>query len=337
MIRAAEARGFGVDDLLREAGLTRASLEDPDARLPGPTVLALWNALRDRTEDPALQLSAPVALPFGAYRVIDYLVAASVTVGDGIRRFASFFELIADGVALAVEADEEEHWLDLAMVGGAPVPPIYVDYVFAALVARIRMKIRPGLQVLRVELQRPEPAQPGPYSALFRAPVRFGAAADRLFFSREEWVSPTESGDEALAKLMEEHARIPARHVAHPASAFRGEVERILVAGLPEDRSVAAVAKALHVSVRTLQRKLKEVGTTFREVSEAVTAHLALKRLADPRVSIAEVAFLLGFSDTSSFNRAFRRWTGEPPGRWRRRRGTGMGTFRQPGSPGRAS
>jgi len=320
MIRAAEARGLRTDHLLQEAGLTRASLEDPDARLPGPTVLAIWNALREGTGDPALQLSAPVTLPFGAYRVIDYLVAASATVGDGIRRFANFFEVIADGVTLVVDADGEEPWLDLAMVGGAPVPPVYVDYVFAALVSRIRMRIRPALQVLRVELRRAEPPDPAPYGALFRAPVRFGAGADRLFFSREEWGSPTESGDEALAQLMEDHARVPARRVAHPVPSFRAEVERILVASLPEGRSSAHVAKALHVSVRTLQRKLEEVGTTFREVSEALSARLAVKHLTDPRVSIAEVAFLLGFSDPSSFNRAFRRWTGEPPGRWRRRR-----------------
>lgn len=320
MVRAAEARGFRTEDLLKEAGLTRASLEDPDARLPGSTVLAIWNALRARTADPALQLTAPAALPFGAYRVIDYLVAASATVGEGIRRFARFFELIADGVVLAVDGDEEEHWLALAMAGGAPVPPVYVDYVFAALVSRIRMKIRPGLQVLRVELQQPKPPQEEPYSELFRAPVRFGAAGDRLFFSEEEWEAPTATGDEALARLLEDHARTPARRVAHPASGFRAEVERTIAAALPEGRSAAAVAKALHVSVRTLQRKLGEAGTTFKEVSEGLSAQLAVKHLANPKVSIAEVAFLLGFSDSSSFNRAFRRWTGEPPGRWRRLR-----------------
>jgi len=58
------------------------ALEDPDARIPGPTVLSIWNALRERTADPALQLAAPAILPFGAYRVIDYLVAAPATVGD---------------------------------------------------------------------------------------------------------------------------------------------------------------------------------------------------------------------------------------------------------------
>jgi hypothetical protein len=157
MVRTAEERGYRTADLLSDAGLTREILEDPDARLPGPVVLAVWAALRERTGDPALQLAAPASLPFGAYRVIDYLVGASATVGDGIGRFARFFRLIADGVALSVEEHEDQQRLCLAMADGSPVPPVYVDYVFAALVSRIRMRIRPGLAVCRVDLRQPEP------------------------------------------------------------------------------------------------------------------------------------------------------------------------------------
>lgn len=319
MVRTAEARGIRTADLLEEAGLTREFLEDPDARIPGPTVLAIWNALRERTADPALQLAAPTSLPFGAYRVIDYLVGASPTVGEGIGRFARFFGLIADGVALDIVGDEEEHRLRLAMADGRPVPPVYVDYVFAALVSRIRMHIRRDLRVHRVELRRPEPPASAPYGEVFRAPVHFGAAADRLCFSSEEWDAPMDIADAALGQLLEEHARILAQRIPHAASGFRAEVQKAIASTAPEGGSAEEVARALHVSVRTLQRRLIANGTTFREVSDTVRDQLAQEYLTDPKVSIAEVAFLLGFSDQSSFNRAFRRWTGESPGRWRRR------------------
>src|SRR5688500_2500789 len=91
MVRTAEARGVATADLLDRVGLSRETLEDPDARIPGRAALELWRALIDRTGDPALQLFAPTQLPFGAYRVIDYLVGASATVGEGIERFARFF------------------------------------------------------------------------------------------------------------------------------------------------------------------------------------------------------------------------------------------------------
>jgi len=320
MLRTAEARGIPTGDLLDAAGLTRDALEDPDARLPGATVLAIWTALRERTADPALQLAAPTSLPFGAYRVIDYLVAASDTVGEGVRRFARFFGLIADGVVLRIEEDDGEYRLCLGMADGAPVPPVYVDYVFAALVSRIRMRIRRDLQVRRVELRQAEPQVTAPYIELFGAPVRFRGPADRLCFASEVWNAPTENPDAFLARLLEEHALILARRAPDGAPGFRAAVEKAIAAAVPEGGSAEAVARMLHVSVRTLQRRLGESGTTFREVADAVHGQLAEAHLADPGVSIAEVAFLLGFSDQSSFNRAFRRWTGESPGRWRRRR-----------------
>ncbi len=229
-------------------------------------------------------------------------------------------DLTADAVTLSINRDNEEHGLCLTMADGRPVPPVYVDYVFAALTSRIRMRIRPDLRV-RVDLRQPEPPSTAPYRELFRGPVHFGAAVDRLCFSREVWNSPTESADAALAQLLEEHARILAQRIPHAASGFRAEVQKAIASVLPEGGSVADVARALHVSVRTLQRKLVASGTTFREVSDTVRSQLAEEYLTDPKVSVAEVACLLGFSEQSSFNRAFRRRTGESPGRWRRRRG----------------
>jgi AraC-like DNA-binding protein len=257
--------------------------------------------------------------------VIDYLVGASATVGEGVSRFARFFQLIADAITLSVEQGRGEHCLRLTAAGGAPVPPVYVDYVFAALVSRIRMQFRPGLQVKRVEFRQPAPPAAAMYGETFRAPVRFGAASDGLCFTVDEWESPMDSADAGLARLLEEHARILAQRLPQggEASGFTTEVQKTIAAVMPEGGSAEDVARALNVSVRTLQRKLAPSGATFREVSETVRGQLAQEYLADARVSIAEVAFMLGFSDQSSFNRAFRRWTGDSPGRWRRRRAGG--------------
>jgi AraC-like DNA-binding protein len=321
MVCEAEARGVQTADLLEEAGLTREALEDPDGRIPGAAVLTIWNALRERTGDPALQLAAPTSLPFGAYRLIDYLVGASATVGEGIRRFAGFFGLIADGVTLSIDEGEGGYRVTFSTAQGGPVPSVYVDYVFAALISRIRMRIRPGLRVDRVELRHAEPTTAAAYCEVFRASVHFGASADRLCFTTEEWDAPMDSADATLAQLLEEHARIVALRIPPATAGFIAEVEKAIAACPAEGGSAVKVARALHVSVRTLQRKLVAAGSTFREVSETVRGRIAEEYLADPTVSIAEVALLLGFSDSSSFNRAFRRWTGMAPGRWRQRRG----------------
>jgi AraC-like DNA-binding protein len=320
MVRAAEARGFSTSDLLERVTLSRATLEDPDARIPVQDALELWHALIERTGDPALPLAAPTELPFGAYRVIDYLVGASVTVGEGIERFARFFRLIVDAVTLEIVRDEDTYCLCLETVVGGSVAPVYVDYVFAALVGRVRMRIRPELEVHRVELRRPQPAEMAPYLERFRAPIQFGSARDRLCFTASEWASPTADADAALARLLEEHARLLAARLPAAPTGFVATVQSSIIAGLPETADEASVARSLHMSRRTLQRKLAGGGTSFRALLDDVRRGLAESYLADRGVSIQEVAFMLGFSEQSSFHRAFQRWTGSAPGRWRRER-----------------
>jgi len=320
MVRTAESRGARTADLLADVGLDREVLEDPDVRIPGDAALWLWQALIERTGDPALQLAAPTQLPFGAYRVIDYLVGASATVGEGVERFAQFFRLIADAIALTVEEEPGGQRLCLKTVAGGAVPPVYVDYVFAALVGRIRMRIRPELELRGVELRRPRPSDPGPYEECFRAPVRFGAERDRLCFTAAEWAAPIAGADEALARVLEEHARVLEARLPEVPTDFISEVRASIVGTLPDGADEDHVARALHMSTRTLQRNLSSAGTTFRAVLDDVRSGLAESYLADSRVSIPEVAFLLGFSEQSSFHRAFQRWTGSPPGRWRQSR-----------------
>lgn len=318
MVRAAAARGAEVADLLAAAGLTLEFLEDPDARIPAPKVFQLWDALRERTGDAALQLTAPTALPFGAYRVMDYLVATSATVGDGFRRFAKFFALIADSLTIDIAAQDDEWRVCLARADGGAVPPVYVDYVFAALVTRIRMRIRPGLQLSRVDLRQPAPLSVAPHEAVFAAPVHFGASEDRICFTRAEWDAPTNFADEALVTVLEDHARVIAGGLGPAPGGFRRDVEEAIAATLSSGAPATAVARELNVSVRTLQRRLVEVGISFRDLADSVRRRFAEGYLKDPKVSISEVTFLLGFSEESAFNRAFTRWTGASPGRWRR-------------------
>jgi AraC-like DNA-binding protein len=319
MLATAESRGVDTADLLLRLGIERALVDDPDGRIFAPTAMALWDALRERCRDPALQLAAPEALPFGAYRVLDYLVYASPTVGDGIIRFGRFFRLIADAVRLSVQAEDDERRLEIQLVDGGAVPGVYVDFVFAALVRGIRLKIDPHFPVRRLELRHPPPPDPSPYFACFRAPVAFHLPVDRLCFGVEEWGTPIPQADTALAAILEEHARMLLPGAPEPADEFVAAVRGAMASGLPEDMGAETVARAVHVSVRTMQRRLVAVGTTFRDVADAVRKDLAEAYLADPRVSIAETAFLLGFADQASFTRSFQRWTGAAPGAWRKR------------------
>lgn len=319
MVLAAQDRGVETTPLLDQAGLRMALLEAPSERLSLTVALSLWDGLRDRSNDPTLQLAAPMSLPYGAYRVLEYLVGSSATVGDGVRRFARYFRLITPQVALDVESGPHESSMSASLAGGGAVPPIYVDYIFAALIGRVRMRPRPDLRVARVEFRRPEPPYAGSYEEVLRAPIRFGAGKDRVCFVRGEWEKALATRDATLADILDEQARARSEVVTDWRGHFAGQVRDAIVKMLPDGAPVEAVSRFLGVSARTLQRRLADADTTYSGLLDDARRGLAETYLSDRRTSIGEVAFLLGFSDPSTFHRAFVRWTGEAPGRFRRR------------------
>jgi AraC-like DNA-binding protein len=105
---------------------------------------------------------------------------------------------------------------------------------------------------------------------------------------------------------------------ARPRGASLADRVAVHLAGsLPVGTDVAEVARVFHMSARTLQRRLEEEQTRFTEVLDRARLDLARRLLADPALPLADVAFRLGFADLAAFSRAFKRWTGKPPGQWR--------------------
>jgi AraC-like DNA-binding protein len=101
-------------------------------------------------------------------------------------------------------------------------------------------------------------------------------------------------------------------------ASFAARVGAHVASSLPAGTDVAAVARALHMSARTLQRRLEQEHTRFSQVLDDARLRVARRLLANPAATLTEVAFRLGFADLATFSRAFKRWTGRPPGQWRR-------------------
>jgi len=115
--------------------------------------------------------------------------------------------------------------------------------------------------------------------------------------------------------------QIASAALAHAPSpnALAATVAAKIEAALPGDVSADAIANALKMSARTLQRRLEDEGRSYSSVLDEVRATVAKKLLANPSLALAEIAFRVGFSDLATFSRAFKRWTGAPPGTYRRR------------------
>lgn len=313
---ACERLGLDTAAVLARAGLERARLEAPDARIPAEQADAVWREALGASGDPALALRAAEATPFGAFRVLDFLGATGASIGDGLRRVAAYFPLVDPRAVLEVEESPALARLVFRGTGG-PLPPQAQEYTLAILASRVR-HVDAGRPELSVTFTFPRPAHAAEHRRVLGLEPAFGAREAALCVGRATWDRAPRAGDPGLFGALEAHARslLVDRGTA---PGLEARVRVAVAAGLPgREPTIAAVARALGTSPRTLQRRLRDEGTAFAAVVDAVRRERAEGFLRAPDVSIAEVSWLVGFAEQSAFTRAFRRWTGVAPTAWRR-------------------
>ena len=197
----------------------------------------------------------------------------------------------------------------------APAPEA-IDAFAAIYVRTCRNRLGRDHAPLAVYLRRPPPVDARPWQAVFRAPVHFAAAEDMLCFARADLDQPLPDGNPELAAHNEAvlRKRLEALQPDTVARRLRRALEQCLPNGEP---SAETLAHGLHLSLRSLQRHLSEEGSSYEQVLADTRRDLALQHLAEADCAIGEVAYLLGFADSSSFSRAFKRWTGQSPSQYR--------------------
>jgi AraC-like DNA-binding protein len=321
LLEACGRLGLDAAALAARAGLDRARLDDPDARIPADVADAVWREAAAASRDPALALHAAERTPYGAFRVLDFLGATGPTAGEGLTRVAAYFPLVDPRGTLAVEPGRDAVTLVLRAAAG-PVPPPAQEYTLAILAARVR-HVAAAPPALAVTFTFPRPAHAAEHARVLGVEPAFGAPEASLAIPRATWDGPTRAADPGLFAALEAHARsLLGRAAAQedPAARVRAAIAEELNGREP---ALAPVARRLGTSARTLQRRLREEGTSFAAELDAVRRERAEAFLRAPDVSIAEVSWLLGFAEQSGFTRAFRRWTGVAPTDWRRLGGAG--------------
>jgi AraC-like DNA-binding protein len=313
---------FGLDtaEILRAARLDAATLEDPDARIPIKQVDTLWQKAYELSNDPNLALHAIEVLPFGAYRVIDFLGSCAPTIGAAFAKVSDYFPLINDLVRLPYEVRDRQVTFGVeAPTRPATITRPYAEYTLAAVFLRTRIATNQPFRLVRVDFTHPAPADISEHERIFECPVRFGADACQLVIAREVWETPRSEGDPTLFSILDTHAKMLLEQLPRRADIVgrvREAIEAELRGGSP---TLESIARRLAMSPRTLQRRLRDEGAVFNDVLDAMRFRAAKAYLAQGDVAGTEVAYLLGFAEQSSFNRAFKRWSGQTPTEYRRR------------------
>jgi AraC-like DNA-binding protein len=322
IVDALDAALARTDIVLAEAGFSRDSLRDPNARLPLAASARLWEAAARETGDPAFGLRASRFVRPTTFHALGYAVFASATLRDALNRLVRYSHLVSDAGEVVLEnrpGTVRLSFVPLPAVGPYPVESI--DAVMS-LVVRTCRSLTDGTFTLRlVELQRPEPADAVPYQRCFRCPIEFSARDAALTCDDATLDRPLPTANPALALHNDELVRryLTEMRTGSVADRVRAVLSQSVAQGAGGDIGPAAVAACLGMSLRSLQRRLGEQGVSYVSLLSDTRKELACAYLLEERYSVTEVAFRLGFDDASAFARAFRRWTGLSPTEYRAR------------------
>jgi AraC-like DNA-binding protein len=313
--------GYDVQDLRRAAGLSLEQLSDPDGLVPSSATPALFG--RAMTIRPLRNLALRLALetPFGAFPLLDHLVATCETGGDALRQLARYFRLVC--APIEIELREDEDPIRAVYHQTCVGPSFSVEYSVSLAVEHIRRETDGRVDVVRVSFLQP-PEDPVDFAQRLKCPVVAPADWNGFALPRRSWIVPLRRRDAGLHGLLESQADAVVSRQQRSGTAsdeLRHALAVRLARGDGEVPSIEALAPQLAMSPRTLQRRLAEEGSSYQEILAETRREAAERFLTGSALSVAEVGYLLGYSEPAAFHRAFKRWRGVTPLEYRRKIG----------------
>lgn len=305
-------KDLGIDavQVLRGAGLPEDLFQNDGAQLPIEQYFRFWNEVDKRAANPSFPILLGESISVEAFHPMIFAALCSPNFQTAAERIARYKRLI---FPMTMTATVEAEGLVLRKRWNNPaVPPSLAATELVLLTQIARIGTRERIEPLRVVgLQRFEPNSD--FAAYFGVPPTAGNDP-RIVFRPEDAQMPFVTASERLWKTFEPELQRRLAELDTKASA-RERLHAVLLEGLPAGEvSIDAAAARLGITPRTLQRRLRREGETFKGVVQATRTRLAQHYLQNTNLAYAEISFLLGFEEPSSFFRAYRSWTGQTPG-----------------------
>ena len=313
-VEAFRQEGVDVAALLRDAGLDLAVLDNPDSRIPTEKFNLLWRLAVARSGNPAVGLATARIPRPASFDVVGYAMMSAPDLRGVLERVVRYVRIISGVATMTVPDSREGCRLTFVLQNSGEVP--WQRYAFGLMtwLSFLRWIMIRDLRPLAVEFIVPANDDLLKFQAAFGGPLRFGAPANALLFSHADVALPLPTAHAELANV---HERIAGEHLARlDRSALSARVRSVMMDCLSDGKPRrATVAHTLGMSERTLQRRLEGEGTSFRQLLDDTHKELAQRYIERADLSLADVAYVLGFNDQSSFFRAARRWFGTTPQR----------------------
>ena len=328
LLRVVRDSGHSVEDALRHCDLPISLLQAQPDTISTLSYSRLYRYVIDLLQDESFGINSQQKMPPGSFRMMCLFIIHCKTLGDAISRAVEFFHFCqsfrddsptmaarlpgrtADTVTIALGYPSDSN----PSHSSADASMIYMMLNF------YRWLVDAQLPVHAILLSHPMPKIRARYPTMFHEEILFNASCNGFEIDKKAMELPVAQTEDSLKEFLRS-APYPLIQPYTPSQrknlveAIRGHLIRSI--GQP-DASLAGIAQQMNMTPRTIHRKLADKGTSFRELKEQVFRETALHYLDNPDLSIDAIATLMGFRESSAFYRSFRRWTGMPPGEYRK-------------------
>lgn len=312
--RLLQRNGIDAEKVFRTAGLDPSKLSEPRARYETPRTRAAWIEASRVIPNPCFGLQAADEWRATDFHALGYAFLSSRTLHSGLARIVRYNAVVDTTVAFRETLEDTVLRLTYRICpNNIPEPPALENARWATVLGMCREAYGPKLEPLEVSFTHPAPSDcSGAFFGFFRCPVRFGAAHSELVLDRRLAEAELPALNRELASAND---AVLSAYVAQLDDDLLSRVRSAIIERLPSGApSALDIARDLHMSARTLQRRLADEQTSYSTLLDTVRRELAARYLAESSQSLSEITYLLGFSELSAFSRAYRRWTGRSPG-----------------------
>ena len=322
LIEAVRERGKPVDRLFELVGVDPASPPSPDQHIAAEKYLELWDQAIRLVHEPGFAIHVGSGFDLEALEAFGFLAISCDTLRDAYERTVRFRALYNVGSRWDLELRENRMrmvWTLWPVKGHSEIAKCSVnEYEIAEMLASIRKMTQKRLIPDRIAFRHRAPADVAPHRELLGRAPEFGADFDG-FEADIAWLAePIRTKNPRLREYFDRQCEMVEAAFARDPP-FTAQVRKQLTASMDGRLpAMPAVARALAISQRSLHRRLGDEGTRFNDVLDEVRKEFAERYLARPSLNVGEIAYLIGFHDSSAFFKAFRRWTGMTPSDYRK-------------------
>lgn len=315
--QALEAKGIDPLPLLKRADLKRSDfINQPDGRVDVNLMTRFWQAVEDTTQDPAFALTVSDYVQPMHFRALGLLMLTTENLESALLKLGQYSELISNSVTTRTITTDTLIGLCIDPIPAVTIHPMSVDSFFATLLSFSKQLGAAASPIDHVELLRKQPNMPEHWQIRFDAKIQFNADKNCLWFKRKNLSKPGVMGDEKLAAFNE---GVVKEYISNMNSTLiRLKVKSLVISLLENgEPNIQTIAHELHMSERSLRRRLKEEDTHYRDILNEARMELAHHYLVNTQLPVTDISLRLAFTDTSNFSRAFARYYALSPSQYR--------------------